>query len=155
MKTRLLLIDEIQIIHQGIWGHVAGENWTLQNAQVVCRQLNKPGVKRFRLVKTKATSQPQMLWLKGVHCKGNETKLIDCPKRHWLQLKKESVSEWKASVECNNGNIFMYYNHLRFCSTEQNSRDSNVEGFLLMEIMSDEIFLQTFAALELQGRCMV
>ena len=92
-------------MHQGIWGYVAAENWTLQNAQVVCRQLNKPGVKSFRLIKTKYTSRNHLLWLKGVYCKGDEIKLIDCPRRPWLELKVKSVHKWKAAIECNKGNV--------------------------------------------------
>ena len=103
LRWRGYFINDMQIMHKGIWGHVAGEKWTMENAQVVCRQLKKPGVKSFKLIKTKTTSENRLFWLKGVRCQGDEKNLMDCPRNPWLVLKNESFSNWKAVVECNKG----------------------------------------------------
>lgn len=87
-------------MHQGIWGNVAGDNWTMENAKVVCRQLSKPGVKKFQIVKTDISSEDTVLWLKEVRCKGKEKKLLDCTRGPWLKRKDESVSSWKVVLEC-------------------------------------------------------
>ncbi len=87
-------------MHQGIWGHVSVENWTMENAQVVCQQLNKPGVKSFQLLQTDISSEDRLLWLKYVRCKGGEKRLLDCPRGTWLEQKNESESSWKVILEC-------------------------------------------------------
>ncbi|XP_028405291.1 scavenger receptor cysteine-rich type 1 protein M130-like [Dendronephthya gigantea] len=100
VDSKVNFITEVQIMHQGIWGNVAGDNWTMENAQVVCRQLNKPGVKRFQLVKADISSEDTILWLKEVRCKGSEKKLLDCTRGPWLKRKDESLSSWKVALEC-------------------------------------------------------
>jgi hypothetical protein len=100
-------LSEIQIMHQGIWGHVAGEKWTMENAQVICRELNKPGVKSFQLLKTDISSEDRIMWLKDVRCKGDEKRLLDCPRGTWLERKNETVSNWKVVLECIPGNSLL------------------------------------------------
>ena len=87
-------------MHKGIWGHVLDEDWTMNNAQVVCSQLKKPGVKSFQLLKTEISSEDRVIWLKDVRCKGNEKRLFECTRSVWIEQKKQSVSCWKAVLEC-------------------------------------------------------
>jgi hypothetical protein len=87
-------------MHQGIWGHVVVEDWTMENAQVVCHQLNKPGVKSFKLLETDRSSEDRITWLKNVRCKGDEKGIMDCPQGVWIEMKNETGSTWKAVLEC-------------------------------------------------------
>ena len=97
----------MQILHQGIWGKVAGEKWTTENARVICREWNKPGVKRFQLLKRDISSEDRVLWLKDVRCKGDEKRLFDCPRGTWIERKNESMSNWKVVLECSPGNSIL------------------------------------------------
>ena len=100
MYYRLKFATEVHIMHQGIWGLIAGDNWTMENAQVACRQLKKPGVKSFQLHQTDISSEDTVLWLKDMNCKGDEKRLLDCQRSNWLEHKNESVSNWKVIFEC-------------------------------------------------------
>ncbi|XP_034450272.1 scavenger receptor cysteine-rich type 1 protein M130 [Hippoglossus hippoglossus] len=70
----------VEIYHNDTWGTVCDDGWDLQDARVVCRQLNCGT----------AVSAPQQahfgkgvgsIWLDDVACLGNETSLTACQHR--------------------------------------------------------------------------
>lgn len=94
-------------MHLGIWGQVSGENWTMENSQVVCRQLNKPGVKHLQLLAIDISSEDRIRWLTDVRCKGDERRLSDCPGGTLHKLESKRVSNWKVVLECNRGKFLL------------------------------------------------
>ncbi|XP_072170632.1 scavenger receptor cysteine-rich domain-containing protein DMBT1-like [Diadema setosum] len=73
----------LQIFHKNAWGTVCSQGWDFQDAEVACRQLGYPGAS---LSNTKfVTERPEGdVWLKDVHCKGNEESLLDCNYEGWM-----------------------------------------------------------------------
>ncbi|XP_032443366.1 immunoglobulin superfamily member 1-like [Xiphophorus hellerii] len=64
----------VEIYNRGSWGTVCNDNWDINDARVVCRQLGcgtAVSVHQF----AEGTGQ---IWLDEVACKGNETYLSDC-----------------------------------------------------------------------------
>ncbi|CAI5685656.1 unnamed protein product, partial [Oreochromis niloticus] len=67
----------VEIFHNNIWGTVSDYNWNLNDAEVVCRQLNcgsaleAPRSAHFGA----GTGQ---IWLDHVTCSGNESSLTEC-----------------------------------------------------------------------------
>uniref|UniRef100_A0AAZ1Y2X7 SRCR domain-containing protein n=1 Tax=Oreochromis aureus TaxID=47969 RepID=A0AAZ1Y2X7_OREAU len=61
----------VEIFHNNIWGTVSDSNWNLNDAEVVCRQLNFPPSAHFGA----GTGQ---IWLDHVTCSGNESSLAEC-----------------------------------------------------------------------------
>ena len=94
----------VEVLHNGEWGTVCDDNWNINNARVVCRQLG------FRNA-LKALNGGQVLhgsghiWLDNVICTGSELNLTSCSHLGW-GVNDCSHSE-DAGVECSlKGKIF-------------------------------------------------
>ena len=72
----------LEIYHDGQWGTVCDDYWTDSESEIACRQLGYPGAEsntgRFLGAHFGQGSGP--IWLDNVGCKGDESRLIDCPR---------------------------------------------------------------------------
>ncbi|XP_045395126.1 neurotrypsin-like [Lemur catta] len=71
----------LEVYHQGQWGSVSDDGWTVLNTYVVCQQLG------FKYGKqTSANHFPESMgpiWLDDVTCSGKETSFLDCSRKPW------------------------------------------------------------------------
>uniref|UniRef100_A0AAZ1X4K7 SRCR domain-containing protein n=1 Tax=Oreochromis aureus TaxID=47969 RepID=A0AAZ1X4K7_OREAU len=81
----------VEIFHNNIWGTVSDSNWNLNDAEVVCRQLNC-GSALEATQSSKFGAGTGQVWLTGVTCSGNESSLSECQHPGW-------------------GNYYNYYNN--------------------------------------------
>ncbi|XP_035769224.1 deleted in malignant brain tumors 1 protein-like, partial [Neolamprologus brichardi] len=67
----------VEIFHRGQWGTVCDDSWSLEDAQVVCRQL---GCGRVLSMPTNAPfgQGTGPIWMDDVSCTGRESNLFEC-----------------------------------------------------------------------------
>ena len=79
-------IGRVEILYQGQWGTICDNDWDINNARVVCRELGyKYGVRALRLGQSFVGAR--QIWLNDVNCTGSEQNLTGC-----------SLSPWGRSV---------------------------------------------------------
>ncbi|XP_064180848.1 deleted in malignant brain tumors 1 protein-like isoform X6 [Anguilla rostrata] len=108
----------LEVFHRGSWGTVCDDSWDLEDAQVVCRQL-QCGTALSAPLPSFFGPGNGSVWLDEVGCVGNETSLWDCPTAGWGQTdcghKKDvgvvcsEFKEMRLAEGCS-GNLEVFYN---------------------------------------------
>ena len=87
----------VEIYHNGRWGTVCDDHWTMNEANVVCRQLGYPGARQaLRSAAYGEGSGP--IWMDDVHCQGREAFLTHCRSNDWENHNCNHRED--ASVKC-------------------------------------------------------
>ncbi|KAK9397336.1 deleted in malignant brain tumors 1 protein-like [Crotalus adamanteus] len=103
----------LEVYHNKQWGTVCDEDWDLNDANVVCRELECGTA-------LKATGGAQFgqgsgtIWLDRVNCTGKEAFLNECPKRPWGEHSCDHSRD--TSVECSDPNEVRLVNGTSRCS---------------------------------------
>ena len=90
----------VEVFYKGIWGTVCDDDWDINDAHVVCRQLGFPGASSApRGARYGQGSDP--IWMDDVNCGGREASLFDCPRLYspWGVVRCDHSED--ASVVCN------------------------------------------------------
>ncbi|KAF7693742.1 hypothetical protein HF521_007495 [Silurus meridionalis] len=108
----------LEVFHSGSWGTVCDDSWGIEDADVVCRQLQ---CGRALSTHTPAWFGPGTgsIWLNEVECEGNETSLWNC--RFQLCEEGECGHQEDVGVVCSEfkeirltggceGNLEVFYN---------------------------------------------
>ena len=71
----------LEMYYAGQWGTICDDYWTLEDADVACRQLEYPGLSDGTIYRRAHFGQGEgPIHLDDVLCRGNETTLISCPR---------------------------------------------------------------------------
>lgn len=72
----------VEIYYNNIWGTVYGNGWDLNEAEVVCRQLNC-GTAIQAPLSSYYSPEAKQIWLYNVACSGSESSLTQCHYSGW------------------------------------------------------------------------
>uniref|UniRef100_A0A669QGP5 Soluble scavenger receptor cysteine-rich domain-containing protein SSC5D n=1 Tax=Phasianus colchicus TaxID=9054 RepID=A0A669QGP5_PHACC len=92
----------VEVLHNGIWGTVCGDNWDAHDGQVVCRQLSCGTVLSVSQGARHGEGKGP-IWLDDVNCTGTEAALSECQARPWGHHNCVHMED--ASVECSESHI--------------------------------------------------
>ena len=91
----------MEVLLNGEWGTICNDDWDINDARVVCRQLGynyAAGV----LQRSPVPDGSGPIWLRNVRCTGSEQRLIDCHYFVRVYINYCPGGEY-AGVECSTG----------------------------------------------------
>uniref|UniRef100_A0AAY5ENR1 SRCR domain-containing protein n=1 Tax=Electrophorus electricus TaxID=8005 RepID=A0AAY5ENR1_ELEEL len=120
----------LEVFLSGSWGTVCDDSWDIEDAQVVCRQL-QCGVALSAHVPAWFGPGTGPIWLNEVQCEGNETSLWNCSCTVQRQLSAYFLSpefkEIRLTEGCK-GNLEVFYNGTwgNVCVNEMNEETASL-----------------------------
>ena len=92
----------MEIYYNGEWGTVCGDDWDINDAQVVCRQLHfgKAIAARGEAFYGQGSDK---IWLDNVNCIGTELTIENCSHNGWGN--DDCSHNEDAVIKCSNGNV--------------------------------------------------
>ena len=93
----------VEVLYNGEWGTVCDDEWDLNDAQVVCRQLGFGIAVAARSDAFYGAGEGQ-IWLDDVNCIGTEMGIENCSHNGW-GFENCGHSE-DAGVQCSNGKVY-------------------------------------------------
>jgi len=88
----------VEILYNNTWGTICDDYWDINDANVVCRQLNfESACEAVRYAGFGIGSGP--IWLDDVNCYGSEQYITECIYRGWNN--SNCVHREDAGVRCN------------------------------------------------------
>ena len=72
----------VEVYYGGKWGTVCDDDWDINDANVVCRQMGYIGANSFKASAHFGQGTGQ-IWMDNVECTGSETYLTSCSQAGW------------------------------------------------------------------------
>ncbi len=109
------------VLHDGIWGSVCDDNWDINDAKVLCRQLGNYEAVSFTCCATYGQSSKDII-LDDVSCGGQESRIEDCHHAAWTT--HNCGGSESAGVVCRGkdfqirlfGSVLILFVHCHLCS---------------------------------------
>ncbi|XP_071494038.1 scavenger receptor cysteine-rich domain-containing protein DMBT1-like [Diadema antillarum] len=89
----------VEIFYKGEWGTVCDDNWDIDDAEVVCRQLGYTNAERFTASAYFGGGSGR-IWLDNVNCLGTESSIFQCQHNGWGSHNCAHIED--AGVVCRN-----------------------------------------------------
>lgn len=87
----------VEFYDNGQWGTVCGESWDINDASVVCSQLDCGKAHKITTMSEYGRGTGQT-WIEIIECSGRETSLSQCPQRPYMDRSCNTSSV--AGVIC-------------------------------------------------------
>ena len=99
----------VEYCYNGIFGTICDDEWSLQDANVACRQLGFVGARRAYGSAYFGPGEGP-IWLDNLQCNDSESRLEDCPNKGWQV--NDCTHNDDAGVECITGVLNLMCLHL-------------------------------------------
>lgn len=86
----------VEVLHEGQWGKVCADGFSVFDADVVCRQVTKAGLTRLE---NGNFNTPDPFVVEDLHCRGDETDVLTCQ----VEYGSTCSSGQAAGVTCGEG----------------------------------------------------
>ena len=91
-------IGRVEVFYGGKWGTICDDDWDMNDATVVCRQLGYKYTIRALRRGPSVLSGSGKIWLDNVNCTGSEQNLTSCAHNGWGVNNCRHYED--AGVEC-------------------------------------------------------
>lgn len=88
----------VQVYYNNTWGSVCDDQWTKQDADVVCRELGYTSSSAAQSGEA-GYQEHRPTWTNNVQCVGNESSLFSCPHDGW-KLNGSCGNNQRAGLVC-------------------------------------------------------